>query len=73
MTSTLDARLQRFAVATLSRAHLRELAGRHVEDGALVVLDNESGEVLAWVGSSGALSRAHEVDGVLRRGRRARR
>ena len=36
-----------------------------MEDGALVVLDNASGEVLAWVGSSGALSRAAEVDGVL--------
>ena len=62
--STLDATLQRFAVATLTR-QLRELAGRRVEDGALVVLDNATGEVLAWVGSSGALSRAHEVDGVL--------
>ena len=30
-----------------------------------MVLDNASGEVLAWVGSSGALSRAAEVDGVL--------
>jgi penicillin-binding protein 1C len=36
-----------------------------VEDGAVVVLDNASGEVLAWVGSSGELSRAAEVDGVL--------
>jgi penicillin-binding protein 1C len=35
-----------------------------VEDGALVVLDNASGEVLAWVGSSGPLSQAAEVDGV---------
>ena len=48
-----------------SRRHLRELEGRNVEDGALVVLDNATGEVLAWVGSSGELSRAHEVDGVL--------
>ena len=48
---------------TLQR-HLRELDGRNVEDGALVVLDNATGEVLAWVGSSGELSRAHEVDGV---------
>ncbi|KQP17648.1 penicillin-binding protein 1C [Pseudorhodoferax sp. Leaf267] len=64
VTSSLDAGLQRFAVQTLSQ-HLRELHGRHVEDGALVVLDNASGEVLAWVGSSGALSRAAEVDGVL--------
>ncbi len=64
VTSTLDARLQRFAVATLQR-HIRELEGRHVEDGALVVLDNETGEVLAWIGSSGELSVAREVDGVL--------
>ncbi len=62
--TTLRVPLQRFALATLQR-HLRELRGRNVEDGALVVLDNASGEVLAWVGSSGELSRAAEVDGVL--------
>ncbi len=62
--STLRAPLQRFALQTLTQ-HLRELRGRHVEDGAIVVLDNASGEVLAWVGSSGVLSGAAEVDGVL--------
>ncbi len=61
--TTLNAPLQRFAVETLTR-QLRELGGRQVEDGAIVVLDNASGEVLAWVGSSGTLSRAAEVDGV---------
>jgi len=65
-TSPLDARLQRFAATTLRR-HVAELAGRNVEDGAVVVLDNASGEVLAWVGSSGDLSAATEVDGVLAR------
>jgi penicillin-binding protein 1C len=64
--TTLDARLQRFAVAQLRR-QLAELAGRNVEDGAVVVLDNTSGEVLAWVGSSGDLSGAAAVDGVLAR------
>jgi len=64
VVSTVRAPLQRFAVATLTQ-HLRELRGRHVEDGAIVVLDNASGEVLAWVGSSGELSGAAEVDGVL--------
>ncbi len=64
LVSTLDAALQRFAGDTLRR-HLRELEGRNVEDGALIVLDNATGEVLAWVGSSGELSRAHEVDGVV--------
>ncbi|MGF6351746.1 penicillin-binding protein 1C [Variovorax sp. W2I14] len=61
--TTLRAPLQRFALDSLQR-HLRELRDRHVEDGALVVLDNASGEVLAWVGSSGPLSHAAEVDGV---------
>ena len=63
---TLDARLQRVAIAALHR-QLAELNGRNVEDGALVVLDNASGEVLAWVGSSGELSGAAQVDGVLAR------
>ena len=65
-TTSLDARLQRFASASLQR-HLRELDGRNVEDGAVIVLDNASGEVLAYVGSSGDLSRAPEVDGVAAR------
>ena len=64
--STLDARLQRLALAAL-RQQLAELSGRNVEDGAIVVLDNTSGEVLAWVGSSGGFSDAPEVDGVLAR------
>ena len=64
VATTLDARLQRFARATL-RSHLAELADRNVEDGAVLVLDNATGEVLAWVGSSGGLSDAAEVDHVL--------
>ena len=50
--STLRAPLQRFAVQSLQQ-HLRELRGRNVEDGAVLVLDNATGAVLAWVGSSG--------------------
>ncbi|MBX3604494.1 MAG: penicillin-binding protein 1C [Piscinibacter sp.] len=64
--STLDAGLQRFAIAAL-RTQLAELSGRQVEDGAIVVLDNASGEVLAWVGANGATSAAAQVDGVLAR------
>jgi penicillin-binding protein 1C len=63
---TLDAGLQRLAIGLL-RTQIGELAGRNVEDGAVVVLDNASGDVLAWVGSSGGLSAAAEVDGVLAR------
>lgn len=61
--STLDAGLQRFAGETLRR-HLGALEKRNVEDGAVLVADNATGEILAWVGSSGELSDAAEVDGV---------
>ena len=63
LRTTLRADLQRVAVQALQQ-HLRELRGHQVEDGALLVLDNASGEVLAWVGSSGSLSGAADVDGV---------
>jgi penicillin-binding protein 1C len=61
MRSTLDAKLQRFATQSLEQ-HLQELKGRNVEDGAVVVIDNASGELRAYVGSSGALGSAQEVD-----------
>ncbi|WP_459716803.1 penicillin-binding protein 1C [Paraburkholderia sp. 2C] len=68
--STLDANLQRLARDTLTRT-LAELNARahprNVHDGAVVVLDNTSGDVLAWVGSSGGLSAAPDVDAVLAR------
>lgn len=61
--SSLDAGLQRFAGEALRR-HLGALSRQNVEDGALIVIDNASGEVLAWIGSSGDLSGSAEVDGV---------
>lgn len=64
--STLDAELQRYAIAALKR-HLVALATRNVQDGAIIVLDNASGDILAWVGSSGTLSSAAAVDGVTAR------
>ena len=63
LRSTLDADLQRFASAALHN-QLRAIARQRAEDGALLVIDNASGEVLAWVGSSGSLSRSREVDGA---------
>lgn len=67
LRTTIDARLQRLAIAAL-RQQLAELTGRNVGDGAVLVLDNRSGEVLAWVGSSGGdFSDAAQVDGVLAR------
>ena len=65
LRTTLDASLQRIALAQL-RQQLAELQGHEVDDGAVLVLDNASGEVLAWVGSGGA-GAAGEVDAVLAR------
>ncbi|ALU90127.1 penicillin-binding 2 protein [Herbaspirillum rubrisubalbicans M1] len=62
--STLDAPLQRFAAQAL-RHQLAALADRNIEDGSIIVIDNTSGEVLAWIGSSGSLSAAANVDGVV--------
>ena len=61
--STLDADLQRAALTALQR-QLQELRSRNVRDGAVLVVDNGSGEVLAYVGNSGATSSARYVDGV---------
>ncbi len=59
--STLDRGLQAAAVRAVHR-RLSELRGTGVTDAAVVVLDNRSGAVLAYVGSSGALSEAADVD-----------
>jgi penicillin-binding protein 1C len=61
--SSLDAGIQAVAEESLRR-HLVELRDRSVRDGAVLVVDNASGEVLAYVGSSGDLSPASHVDGV---------
>ncbi|MFT3849310.1 MAG: penicillin-binding protein 1C [Propionivibrio sp.] len=63
LQTTLDVDLQRFAGESLRR-QLQGIARQNAEDGAVLVVDNASGEVLAWVGSSGSLSAAPEVDGV---------
>ena len=63
VASTLDAGIQRLAAQTLRR-HLLAVRAARVADGAVLVVDNASGEVLAYVGSSGDLSAAPLVDGV---------
>jgi penicillin-binding protein 1C len=61
--TTLDATVHRLALNALSQ-QLRGLAGRNVRDGAALVVDNATGEVLAYVGSAGPFSRSAKVDGV---------
>jgi penicillin-binding protein 1C len=63
LRASIDRDLQRFALEAL-RAQLEALAGRRVRDGALLVVDNRTGEVLAHVGNTGAGSSARFVDGV---------
>lgn len=63
VVTTLDRELQAYAVDALRR-QVAALADRNVRDGAALVVDNASGEVLAYVGNTGAESSAVYVDGV---------
>ena len=62
--STLDAELQRFAMEALAR-QLLSLREKNVGDGAVLVVANRTGEILAYVGNAGPLSSARYVDGVV--------
>jgi penicillin-binding protein 1C len=63
ITCTLDRGLQQFAADTLLR-HIMSLRTQNVHDGAVLVLDNATGEVLAYVGNTGEAGSARYVDGV---------
>ncbi len=63
ITTTLDARIQAVAIAALRR-QLQGLGGTRARDGAVVVVDNQSGDVLAYVGGIGGESTAPSVDGA---------
>jgi penicillin-binding protein 1C len=63
LLTTLDANVQTLA-RDVMKNHLEGLAAHNVRDGAALVVDNETGEVLAYVGSAGPASRARHVDGV---------
>ena len=59
--TTIDRDLQLAARDAIAK-HLQQLSGRNAQDAAVVVIDNATGEVLVYVGSSGRLSAAGEVD-----------
>jgi penicillin-binding protein 1C len=61
--TTIEAGLQRTARDVL-QLQLGKLAEQNVRDGAVLVVDNETADVLAYVGSAGPRSRAMHVDGV---------
>lgn len=61
--STLDGRLQHFATE-VSRRHLLSIRSQNVQDAALLVVENKTGDVLAYIGNTGDLASARYVDGV---------
>ncbi|WP_375398410.1 penicillin-binding protein 1C [uncultured Sphingomonas sp.] len=63
VTTTIDAAVQRVAIAALKR-QLEGLGGSRARDGAVVVIDNAGGDVLAYVGGIGGNSTASSVDGA---------
>ncbi len=63
IASTLDAGLQRLALMAL-RHQLRQLRRRNVRHGAVLAVDNASGEVLVYVGNPGEDEETFYVDGV---------
>lgn len=60
---SLDARMQRMT-RDIVRSHISALSDHNVRDGAALVVDNATGEVLAYVSSAAPDSHAAEVDGV---------
>ncbi len=63
VTTTLDAQIQALASGAL-RHQLSALGSDRARDGAVVVVDNASGDILAYVGGIGGASTAGAVDGA---------
>jgi penicillin-binding protein 1C len=63
VTTTIDAQVQAVVTTALKR-QLQGLGASRARDGAVVVLDNATGEVLAYVGGVGLGSTAAAVDGA---------
>jgi penicillin-binding protein 1C len=63
VTSTLDRGVQMLATSALRR-QLTGLGSDRARDGAVIVLDNDTGDVLAYVGGVGLQSTAASVDGA---------
>jgi len=61
--TTLDLATQN-RVRDILNQQLDDLRARNVRDGAVLVVDNASGDVLAYVASGGIATRAGQVDGV---------
>lgn len=63
ITSTIDLELQLFAAEAL-RNRLFSLRSENVEDAALLVVENRTGDTLAYLGNDGVRTTARFVDGT---------
>lgn len=63
IVSTIDGELQRFATEIL-RHHLMAVRKQNVSDGAVLVVENKTGDILAYIGNIGEGSSAPYVDGI---------
>jgi penicillin-binding protein 1C len=63
LSCTLDSRLQAFASEVLHQ-HILSARSQNMHDGSALVVDNGSGEVLAYIGNTGERSSAFYVDGI---------
>jgi penicillin-binding protein 1C len=64
ISCTLDAGLQRFSEQRLAQ-HLMLLKARHVGEGAILVVENQTGDVLAYASHTLDPARSRFVDGVI--------
>ena len=62
--TTIDLDIQKKALEIL-KSFVVELKGRNLNDAALLVVDNKSGEILSYVANSTEYSQARYVDGVI--------
>ncbi len=62
--STLDRQIQWVAMNALHK-QISDQQGRKSNEGAVIVIENATGNVLAYVGDGGAISSAKSVDAVL--------
>jgi penicillin-binding protein 1C len=61
--STLDGNLQRYVYAALNES-IRLLEKQNVSDGAAMVVENKTGDILSYVGNSGTSPATLYVDGI---------
>lgn len=64
INTSLDVRIQDLALSAL-REQLVDLKNRNVKDGAVLILDSQTGKVLAYVGNAGPpWTELYHIDGI---------